>query len=107
MTYQDLDARNLNEGFVVAISIEAKPGEGDAVADILHRLIAPTMAEDGVKFFVPYRSPDNPLAFFIYELYRDSAGWDAHNASAHFQSAIQDLLPRVAKRERIPFVPYV
>lgn len=107
MHYLDPAAANLNEGFVVAINIVAKDGEGDAVADILERLIAPTMEEEGVKFFMPYRSPTDPNAFFVYELYRDAAGWDAHNESAHFQSAVEELLPKVDVRERVPFVPYV
>lgn len=98
---------NLNEGFVVAIAIEAKQGEGDAIAEILEGLVAPTMAEEGVKIFIPYRSPSNPLSFFIYELYVDETGWDAHNNSVHFLSAAQELLPRCEKRERIPFIPYV
>ncbi|MEM8793297.1 MAG: putative quinol monooxygenase [Pseudomonadota bacterium] len=105
--YPDPAAANLNEGFVVAINIVAKESEGDAVADILKRLIAPTMAEEGVKFFMPYRSPDDPNAFFVYELYKDAAGWDAHNASVHFQSAVKELLPKVKVRERVPFVPFV
>lgn len=105
--YPDPAAANLNDGFVVAIKIVAKEGEAGAVADILERLIAPTMAEKGVKFFMPYRSPDDPNAFFVYELYRNAAGWDAHNESAHFLSAVEELLPKVEVRERVPFVPYV
>jgi len=100
-------AANLNDGFVVAINIVAKEGEADAVADILQDLIAPTMAEEGVKFFMPYRSPTDTNAFFVYELYVDAAGWDAHNASEHFQKAVKELVPKVTFRERVPFVPYV
>ena len=107
MTYQVSTAANLNDGFVVAINIEAKDGKADVVADILERLIARTMAEEGVKFFMPYRSPTNPLSFFIYELYVNEAGWDAHNNSEHFLSTVEELLPRVKGRERIPFVPFV
>jgi quinol monooxygenase YgiN len=51
---------DLNEGFVVAITIEAKPGEADRVAAILKELVPPTTAEPGVKQFLPYRSPTNP-----------------------------------------------
>ncbi|NMM44287.1 antibiotic biosynthesis monooxygenase [Rhodospirillaceae bacterium KN72] len=105
--YADPTAANLNNGFVVAINIVAKDGEAEAVAEILENLIEPTMAEEGVKFFMPYRSPSDPNAFFIYELYIDEAGWDAHNNSSHFKSAIEELLPRVAARERVPFVPFV
>jgi quinol monooxygenase YgiN len=107
MLYLDPAAANLNDGFVVAVNIIAKDGEADAVADILQGLVAPSMAEPGMKFFMPYRSPTNPAAFFVYELYVNKAGWDAHNISAHFKAAIVDLLPRVAHRERLPFVPYV
>ncbi|MDA8586921.1 antibiotic biosynthesis monooxygenase [Rhodobacteraceae bacterium] len=105
--YSDPAAANLNDGFVVAINIVAKEGEADAVAEILERLIAPTMAEEGVKFFMPYRSPTDTNAFFVYELYANAAGWDAHNASKHFQDAVKELIPKVSARERVPFIPYV
>src|SRR5437870_4562982 len=53
----------LNQGFVVAIQIVAKAGEEDIVASALAALIKPTMAEAGVKLFLPYRSPTDPTAF--------------------------------------------
>ncbi|MBI1243416.1 MAG: antibiotic biosynthesis monooxygenase [Alphaproteobacteria bacterium] len=98
---------DLNEGFVVAIRIDAKQGEGDDVARILAGLVAPTSAEPGVKLFMPYRSPGDPDSFFLYELYRDEKGWAEHQETAHFKSAIAELLPHVARRERVPFVPYM
>ena len=107
MTYTDPAAANLNTGFVVAIRIVAKEGQADAVAEILKQLVAPSMAEEGMKFFMPYRSPTDPASFFVYELYTDQAAWDAHNNSVHFKSAIVELLPRCASRERVPFMPYV
>ena len=96
----------LNQGFVVAIQIVAKPGEEDVVADGLQALVQPTMAEPGVKLFLPYRSPTDPATFFIFELYHNEAGWAAHQQTAHFKSFAENLVPRIAKRERIPFVPY-
>ena len=99
--------KELNDGFVVAINIEAKPGESEEVAAILEGLVEPTMAEPGVKLFLPYRSPTSPSSFFIFELYVDEAGWGAHQETEHFKEAVEELLPRVTKRERIPFVPYV
>ena len=97
---------DLNEGFVVSIMIEAREGEGDAVAALIAQLVAPTLAEPGVKLFIPYRSPTDSQLFFIYELYLNEDGWRAHQESPHFQAAIKELLPRVARRERTPFVPY-
>ena len=107
MTYTDPAAIDLNTGFVVAIQLVAKDGEAEAVAAILQYLVAPTMSEPGVKFFMPYRSPTNPSAFFIYELYEDEAAWDAHNTSAHFLSVVDALVEKVAFRERVPFVPFI
>jgi quinol monooxygenase YgiN len=60
------------------------------------------MAEPGVKLFLPYRSPGNPLLFFIFELYVDEAAWGAHEATDHFKTAIAQLLPTVSRRERVP-----
>ena len=48
---------DLNHGLVVAINIVAKEGDADAVGKILEDLVAPTMAERGVKIFIPYRLP--------------------------------------------------
>jgi quinol monooxygenase YgiN len=107
VSYTDPSAANLNARFVVAIKIVAKEGEADSVAAILKQLVAPSMAEPGMKYFMPYRSPTDPSSFFVYELYENEAAWDAHNNSAHFKAAIVDLLPKCASRERVPFVPFV
>ncbi|MGL4438999.1 MAG: putative quinol monooxygenase [Bosea sp. (in: a-proteobacteria)] len=107
MSYTDPSAANLNVGFVVAIKIVAKDGKADGVAAILKQLVAPSMAEPGMKYFMPYRSPADPSSFFVYELYENEAAWDAHNNSAHFRAAIVDLLPKCASRERVYFVPFV
>ena len=97
----------LNDGFVVAIMLEANPGDAEAVAEVLRALMPPTMAEPGVKLFLPYRSPTNPSLFFIFELYVNEAGWKAHERTDHFKAAIEKLLPRLARRERVPFVPFI
>src|SRR5215813_12589035 len=83
----------LNEGFVVAIMLEAKGGEGDALADILRDMTPPTMAEPKVKLFLPYRSPTDPNLFFVFELYADESGWAAHETTDHFKAAVKELLP--------------
>jgi quinol monooxygenase YgiN len=96
----------LNEGFVVAISIVAKAGEENAVAEGLQAMVAPTMAELGVKLFLPYRSPTDPASFFIFELYRDEADWAAHQKTEHFAQFVENIVPLTAKRERVPYVPF-
>ena len=106
MSEKAFNPAELNQGFVVAIEIVAKPGEEDTVADALEALIKPTMAEPGVKLFLPYRSPTDRAAFFIFELYRNEAGWAEHQRTTHFKSFVDNMLPRLAKRERVPYVPF-
>ncbi len=97
---------DMNQGFVVAVTIEAREGEADAVGALIGGLVAPTLAEPGVKLFIPYRSPTDPRLFYIFELYVNEDGWRAHQETEHFKTAIAQLLPRASRRERIPFVPY-
>jgi quinol monooxygenase YgiN len=70
-------------------------------------MAAPTMAEPGVKLFLPYRSPTNPALFFVYELYLNAAGWAAHETTDHSRRQVAELLPRGHARERVPFVPFM
>lgn len=100
-----MDSINHQDGFSVSIQITAKPGEGDAIAALLQGLVEPSMAEPGVKVFAPYRSPDDPLKFFVYELYVDRAGWDAHNESPHLLAVINDIVAKAAYRKRVPYLP--
>jgi quinol monooxygenase YgiN len=99
--------KSLNDGFVVAIMLEAKEGQAEALAEILRVMTPPTMAEPGVKLFLSYHSPTNPLLFFVFELYVNEAAWGAHEATKHFKNAVEQLLPRVTRRERVPFVPFL
>jgi quinol monooxygenase YgiN len=101
----DTTPLNYANGFAVAVTLVVREGESDAVAAKLKELVPPTMAEPGVKLFLPYRSPTDPLLFFVFELYADEAAWAAHQATVHFKSAIGDILPRLSRRERIPFLP--
>ena len=97
----------LNEGFVVAILLEANDGDIDKVVDIQRWLTPLSMAEPGVKLVLPYQSPTNPALFFVFELYVDEAGWAAHQETEHFKKAIPELLPLLKRRERLPFVPFL
>ena len=58
------------------------------------------------KLFLPYRSPTDPRLFFVYELYVDASGWAAHQQTSHFKAFVDEMLSRLARRERIPFVPF-
>src|SRR5262249_10564152 len=101
----DTRRHDYNSGFAVAVTLVVKEGESDAVAARLKALVPPTIAEPGVKLFLPYRSPTDPSLFFIFELYVGGSAGAAHQATEHLKSAISDILPRVSRRDRIPFLP--
>ena len=73
-----LALRDLDRGFVVAIRNDARPGEGEAMALLLGKLVAPCMAEPGMRLFLPSRSPRDTLSFFSFELHAGEAAWAAY-----------------------------
>ena len=90
----------------LAVTWEARPGEADAVADILRRMAAAVRAEPGTLRFEPHRSPSNDHLFFLYELFADEAAFAAHQQTEHFKSlVVEQGLPKLARRERVPFTP--
>lgn len=90
----------------LAIRWEAKPGEADAAAELLRRMVAAVREEPGTLMFRPHRSTENDHQFFIYELFADEAAFAAHQQTPHFKSLIvEQALPKLATRERVPFAP--
>jgi len=92
----------------LAVTWEARPGEADAIADILRRMASTVRSkEPGVLRFEPHRSPSNDHVFFLYELFADQAAFEAHQQTDHFKSLIVEQgLPKLARRERVPFTPF-
>jgi quinol monooxygenase YgiN len=100
---------NLSSGtLALAVTWEAKPGEGDRVAELLARMAdAVRRAEPGTLVFLPHRSPENDHVFFLYELYADEAALAAHQQTPHFKSIVlEQALPKLARRERLRFAPF-
>lgn len=87
--------------FVVTAKWTAKPGEADAVALAVGKLLAPSRAEKGILFYQPHRDPADPNVFFFYEQYEDEAAYKAHGESEHFQEfGFGAAIPLLVSRER-------
>jgi quinol monooxygenase YgiN len=100
------DSTTSTSTLALAVTWEARPGEADAVADILRRMATAVRSEPGVLRFEPHRSPSNDHVFFLYELFADEAAFAAHQQTDHFKKLVVDQgLPRLARRERVPFSP--
>jgi len=91
-------------GLLVVAQWEAKEGQADKVADILHRFLPEAQSDPGAKLFLIGRSKENPAQFLFYELFRDKAALKAHQESAYFKTYIAgQALPLLAKRERAQY----
>lgn len=89
-----------NELIVTALW-EARPGEEDAVAEILQKFLPQAQQEAWVKQFDIHRSTTRPQQFLFYEVFRSEAGFADHQQTEHFKTLIQgQALPKLAKRER-------
>jgi len=91
-------------GLAVSAIWEAKPAEADAVADILARLGAKAREEPGVRLFLVHRNIAEPSQFLFYELFDDTAAFEAHQQTPHFKELVLEQgLPRLTRRERVQY----
>ena len=95
---------NPKDRLVVTAFWETKPGEEEAVAKILSRYAPQAREEPGVESFVIHRSRAEPAKFFFYEVFKNEAGFAAHQETEHFKALIVgEALPKLAKRERAQY----
>ncbi len=95
------DLHTLKDGLVVTAFWEAKPGETEALVDIIRRFLPQAQREPGVKAFQIHQSTSEPEKFFFYEVFKDEAAFAQHQQSEHFKTLIAgQALPKLAKRER-------
>ncbi|PCE15136.1 antibiotic biosynthesis monooxygenase [Microbacterium sp. SZ1] len=85
----------MSEPTILHATFTARPGEGDRVAALLADFAEGVRAEEGNVVFDATRLVDDPDRFFVYEVYRDEAAFQAHLASpvgVPFNAALQDLI---------------
>lgn len=93
-------------GYVLAVTWIAKPGEEEAVADVLRRMVPLAQAEPGCVHYYAHRAADDPRRFFLFEEYVDEGALQAHSESEHFKRhVLGEALPRLESRERLHYVP--
>ena len=78
----------------------AKDGEEERVEACIRRLIEPSRAEPGNRFYQPNRDPNDPRVFVFYEIFDAEAAYEAHAASEHFRAIAQgEAFPLLESRE--------
>jgi quinol monooxygenase YgiN len=87
--------------YVVTAIWKAKAGQADTILRVIEKMTSPSRKEPGCLFYQAHRSPDDPNVFFLYEQYRDAAGYEAHMASPHFEQYVRgEAIPNLESRER-------
>jgi quinol monooxygenase YgiN len=87
--------------YVVAATYRCKEGEEERLREILEVMGPPSRAEPGCLLYQAHRSPEDPRVFFLYEQYVDESGYEAHQATEHFERHIKgEAIPRLESRER-------
>ncbi|WP_144874810.1 putative quinol monooxygenase [Microbacterium sp. 1.5R] len=85
----------MTEPTILHATFTARPGEGDRVAELLSDFAEGVRAEEGNVVFDATRLVDDPDRFFVYEVYRDEAAFQAHLSSpagGPFNEALQQLI---------------
>jgi quinol monooxygenase YgiN len=85
----------MSEPTILHATFTARPGEGDRVAELLRDFAEGVRAEKGNVVFDATRLVDDPDRFFVYEVYRDEAAFQAHLAApagVPFNAALQELI---------------
>jgi quinol monooxygenase YgiN len=91
--------------YIVAATYRCKEGEEDTIREILQIMGPSSRQEPGCLFYQAHRSPDDPRVFFLYEQYVDESGYEAHQATPHFERYIKgEAIPRLESRERAFYV---
>ena len=89
--------------FVVTVIFELQPGCAAEFEPLMRAQASNSLAAepDCLQFDV-CRNPSREEEFFLYEIYRDRAAFDAHLDSPHFQEFDAAVTPLVANK-RVAF----
>ena len=86
--------------FAVIVDFFIKPENANAFAQaILENARTSREQEPDCRQFDVCVSPDDPAHFFLYEIYADRAGFEAHLASAHYKRFDQLVGPWTADKK--------
>lgn len=83
----------MSETRVIAIVVP-KPGNEQKVKSLLRDMVAPSLAEPGVRTYDLHKTQKGDR-FYLFEIYENKEVFEKHKASAHFQhlsGVLPDLL---------------
>lgn len=87
--------------YVVAAIWTAKEGQEVTILEVIRKMTPLSRQEPGCLYYQAQRSLTDPRVFFLYELYADAAGYEAHMVTPHFERFVKgEAIPNLESRER-------
>jgi len=91
---------------VLRVDMLVKPGMESQCLDIIRKLQEHSRQEPGCVHYAGHQSKENPRHFFMYEVYKDEAAFQAHRSAPYFTQYAQTGLGAILEqRSRELFTP--
>lgn len=74
------------EGIILTAMVKAKPGQEEAVKEVLMDLVEPTRKESGCLCYNLHQSKSDKGLFMFYEQWASQAAIDAHGQTPHMKA---------------------
>ena len=74
------------EGIILTAVVKAKPGQEEAVKEVLLVLVAPTRKEPGCLCYNLHQSKSDKTQFMFYEQWASKEAPDAHGKTPHMKA---------------------
>jgi quinol monooxygenase YgiN len=74
------------EGFILTAIVKAKPGQEEAVKEVLLELVEPTRKEPGCLCYNLHRSKSDEAQFMFYEQWASKEAIDAHGKMPYMKA---------------------
>jgi autoinducer 2-degrading protein len=86
--------------FVLQVAIKIKPENVDAFMKKLDENAREARKEPGCKQFEVLVDPNDKARIMLYEVYKDEAAFQTHQATPHFKKYLAEAVPLLADRVR-------
>ena len=87
--------------------VTSKPGERDALTDVLRKLVASTESEPGTLTYMLHHDAKDADVIWFYERYESQDAFEAHGKSETMATIGRELAPLLAGRPELTFVSVV
>jgi len=86
--------------FTLVVHISIKPENVDAFMQKLDANARAARTEPGCRQFEVLVDPNDRTKIMLFEVYKDEAAFEAHQATPHFKKYLAEAVPMLASRQR-------